>query len=1035
MGKSKLTEYAIGLDVGTNSVGWSVIKEKDGKPLEFVDCGSRIFIRSVEDKSPTPKNRKRRESRLQRRQVQRRSRRKSRLRNYLILKGFLPDVLRNNPAPEEELNKLGDPYLIRKKALDEELTSHEFGRAILHLGTRRGFLSNRKTSFGDLGDDAEALKILEKEDGDSQAKDKEEGKLKEEIRKLREKIHGHGARTLGEYLAGLERKRNRGSLHDRHTDRRMYREEFSEIWKKQSQCNPDLYKEEIREELEKIIFSQRPLKLKPDRVGHCSFERNLPRTRQARLEFQRFRYWCDINNLWYRDPETGETEIRLSQEQKEIVADALEKTERITWAGIIKLLGLKKKTSFNLQKVEGKKKSLRGNGTACGIREILKDKWDLLDEMQQYMLVEDLISYTSKKGLKRRLCSHWKFSEEKATRLAILELEEDHANLSLKAIRSILPHLQEGKRYNPDAVEAAGYKVEQPQSGNLDTLPHPPWIPNPIVQKALYEIRRVVNAIIARYGKPSAIRIEMARDLEMNTKKYKQALDRQSKNTKANEKAEEQYDIIRDRNPSLELRRYISYQDKLKYRLWEESGGRCAYSGKSIGMTKLFTHATEVDHILPYKRTLDNSYMNKVVCLSEENKEKGDRTPWEAFGETAKWDAITMISEEFPDPKRKRILTNQLDGIDDFISNQLSDTRYISSETGKYIRSLGCDISFTKGGATSWLRHQWGLNSLLGESLEKNREDHRHHAIDATVIALTSRSLYQRIVRLASESDDDCVSPEHGMEVPQQIPELRNALSERLGSLIVSHSTNRKITGALHKETAYGIRKGADGKTGVVVRRMLADMTERDKENIVCPVVKKTVERYVWEQGGKIKNAMRKLVEKPLYHPKTGNEIRRARVWVETLNPNSYWKQSAPWDKDKILRILRYGNNHHVEIIRNRKNGKYDARFVTTMEAAKRVRISKKPIIQKIHGKDWQYMTYLCINDTVSIEEEGKRKFYRVTSLDPDANRVVLKPHNDATPSKNKKKQIRRSISVLMKNFKMQKESVDALGYLYASRK
>ena len=787
--------------------------------------------------------------------------------------------------------------------------------------------------------------------------------------------------------------------------------------------------------MSQIIFSQRPLKLKPDRVGRCSFERNLSRTRQARLEFQRFRYWTDINSLRYQDPETGETEIRLSQEQKKIVADALERKERITWAKLIGLLGLKKKTSFNLQKVEGKKKTLRGNATACGIREILKDKWGLLDDTQQYLLVEDLISYTSKKGLKKRLRSHWKFSEEEATKLAVLELEEDHANLSLKAIRKILPYLQEGKIYNPDAVEAAGYKVEQPESGNLDTLPRPPWIPNPIVQKALYEIRRVVNAIIARYGKPSAIRIEMARDLEMNTKRYKQALDRQSKNTKANERAKEQYDIIRDKNPSLNLRKYISYQDKLKYRLWEESDRRCAYSGKPIGMTKLFTHATEIDHILPYKRTLDNSYMNKVICLSEENKEKGDRTPWEAFGETVKWDAITMISKDFPEPKQKRILTRELDGIDDFISNQLSDTRYISSETGKYLRSLGCDISFTKGGATSWLRHQWGLNKLLGESEEKNREDHRHHAIDATVIALTNRSLYQRIVRLALESEDDCISPEHGMEIPSQIPELRNVLSERLESLIVSHSTNRKITGAFHEETAYGIRKGADGKTGVVVRKMLKDMTPRDKENIVCPVVKEAVERYVWEQGGKIKDAMRKLAEKPLRHPKTGNDIRRARVWVsETLNPDSYWEHLAPWDKDKILRILPYGNNHHVEILRNRKTGKYDAKFVTTMEVAKRARILKEPIVKTDHGQDWQYTTYLCINDTISIEEDGKREFYRLQKFQPNEKVLVLRLISAAT-LKNKNEQKLKTISVLMRDMKMQKESVDALGYLRLSRK
>ena len=1038
--KCKLPEYAIGLDVGTNSIGWSVIKEKDGEPVEFVDCGSRIFIRSVEDKSPTPKNRKRRESRLQRRQIQRRSRRKNRLRNYLILKGFLPEVLKNNPAPEEELNRLGNPYIIRAKALDKELTPHEFGRAILHLGTRRGFLSNRKTSFGDLDDDTNARKILEKEDEKAEGKNKEEGKLKEEIKKLKEDIDKSGTRTLGEYLSELSRKRNRGDFHDRHTDRKMYKEEFSEIWKKQSNYNPKLYDEKTREELEKIIFSQRPLKLMADRVGRCSLEPNLPRTRQGRLEFQRFRYWQDINNLLYQDPETGETEIPLSEEQKKKLAETLETTRELTWVKIRILLGLNKKTNFNLQKVEGKKKGLRGNRTVYDINEIIGDKWNSLNESEQYLLVEDIISYTSKKGLKKRLASRWNFSEEEATRLAVVELEEDHASLSLKAIKKILPHMQKGKKYSYNldnatqdgAIQAAGYKVGPPEKGSLDILSSPPWIPNPIVQKALHEIRRVVNAIIRKYGKPSAIRIEMARDLEMNTKRYKQFLARQSENTKANKRAEEHYGIIRDKNPHLKLRRNISYQDRLKYRLWEESGRRCSYSGKSIGMTELFTHATEIDHILPYKRTLDNSYMNKVICLSGENRKKGSQTPWETFGNTSRWDEILMVSKDFPEPKKKRILAKELP--DDFISNQLNDTRYISRETGKYLRKLGCDISFTKGGATSWLRHQWGLNNLLGETEKKNRNDHRHHAIDATVIALTNRSLYQKIVHLASESKDSSISPEHGMEVPTQIPELRNDLSERLDNLVISHSTNRKLTGAFHEETAYGIRKKAEGKTGVVVRKMLANMTDRDKRNIVCPIIKQAVELYVWERGGKIKEAMKRLQEEPLLHPKTRDRVRRARVWVsETLNRDSYWEHIAPWDKNKTLRILPYGNNHHVEILRNRKHGKYEGKFVTSMEAAKRARILKEPVIQTDHGEDWEHIIYLCINDTVSIEENGKRNFYRVQKFQPNGNILALRLHNAATLENNKERRL-RTIAVLMRDLKMRKESVDALGYLSAKK-
>lgn len=1040
MKMEKSSGYAIGLDVGTNSIGWSVIKEEDGQPIEFVDCGSRIFIRSVEDKSPIPKNRKRRDSRLQRRQVQRRSRRKSRLRNYLVSKNFLPEALKNNPAPEEDLNRLGNPYSIRKKALDEELTPYEFGRAILHLGTRRGFLSNRKTSFGDLLDDKEAREILEGEDQKTESKDKEEGKLKEEIRNLRENIHKGGFRTLGEYLAGLPRKRNRGSFHDRHTDRAMYFEEFSEIWKKQSNFNPELYNEEIRKELEKIIFFQRPLKLKSDRVGRCSFEPALQRARRARLEYQCFRYLQDINNLTYDDPETGEIDIELSDKQKEKLATELKETKEVTWAKLRKILELHKKTRFNLEEVEGKKKGLKGNRTAFDIKEVIGEKWSSLDESEKESLVEDIVSYTSKKGLKKRLVKRWNFSEEEATRLAIVELEEGHANLSLKAIKRILPHLQEGKKYSADsrnsgekigAIQAAGYKVGlQKENDSFDTLPAPPWVPNPIVQKALYEIRRIVNAIIRKYDKPIAIRIEMARDLEENTKRYKQFRATQNKNTKANEEAKEQYEIVRDNNPHLKLSKNISYQDRLKYRLWKESEKKCAYSGKMISMTELFTHAIEVDHILPYKKTLDNSYMNKVICLSGKNREKGDRTPWEAFGNTQEWDKIEMISKNFPLPKRKKVLTKQLEGIDTFINNQLTDTRYISTEASKYLRKLDCDISFTKGGATSWLRHQWGLNSLLGKEGEKNREDHRHHAIDATVIALTNRSLYQKIVHLASESEEDSISPEHGMEVPPQIPELRNQLSECLDKLIVSHSTNRKLMGAFHEETAYGIRRRDNGKHGVVVRKMLADMTDRDKNNIVCPIIKEAVELYVWERGGKIKDAMKRLHEEPLPHPKTGDRIRRARVWVsETLNKDSYWEHLAPQDKDKVLRILPYGNNHHVEIVKNSKTEKYEAKFVTTMEAARRARTLKQTMVRKDHGEDWEFITYLCINDTVSIEENKKKLFYRIQKLDPSNKRIVLRFHSAATLN-NKDEERSKSISVLMRNFKMRKESVDVLGYL-----
>ncbi len=1031
--------------MGTNSIGWSVVEEQDGKPEKLIDCGSRIFIRSVEDKTPTPKNQKRRNMRLMRRVIERRHRRKTRLRNYLISKGFLPDTLKGKPSPEVELNELGDPYRIRAKALDEELSPYEFGRAILHMGTRRGFLSSRKTGFGDLREDTEVQEFLDREDKDdaTETSDKEESDFKKDITELYEKMEEAGMRTVGEYLATLSRKRNRGKFHDRRTERKMYQDELDKIFAKQSSLNPNLYTKEIKEAIEKIIFFQRPIKWDRKTIGKCSLEPSRKRVHLGRLEFQQFRYWQDINNLSWFDFETGEIDVKPTLEKKKLIAEALEKKANLTWAALKKkdLLDLNKKTKFNLEKVEGKnRKGIKGNTTACEIRKIIGDVWDSWNEEKQKQLVEDLLSYKSKKGLKERLKNHWNFDLEKAVKLAVLELENGHGNLSLKAVNKILPYLKEGRVYSKEselteekgAVQLAGYKdITKPKTANEDTLGKIPFIPNPIVTKALFEVRRVVNAIIKEYGKPNAIRIEMARDLEMNTERYKRYVTTQKENTKANEEAEERYKEIREQNPHLSLRESINYEDKLKYRLWKESELKCSYSGKTIKLTTLWTHEVEVDHILPYSRTLDNSYMNKVLCLAEENQKKGNRTPWEAFGETPQWDTIEGIitNDNYPAKKRKNIQAKEID--DDFINNQLSDARYIAKETGKYMRTLGCDVTFTKGGATGWLRHQWGLNNLLGDTEKKERTDHRHHAIDATVIALTNRSLYNQIVHLASKADDASIPSEHGIEVPPPLDDIREGLGDAVKQMIVSHSTNRKLTGALHEETVYGIRK-ENGKTGTVVRKNLTDMTDKNLKNIICPVIKEGFETYVNMRGG-LKTAQKKLEEEPFKHPKTGDIVRRAKVWVsQKFNEQSYWQHKNKVT-GKLLRLFTYGNNHHVEIIKNLENGKYEAKFVTTMEAARRIRMYKEPIVKTNHGKIFKFVMSICINDMVSVEQNGKRQFYRVQTLDPTENRLVLRFHAAATLDKSVE-QIRTSVYKLMTDFKMRKESLNALGHLISKK-
>ena len=227
----------LGLDLGSNSIGWALLETNDGRPHKIIDLGSRIFNKAVEDKTPTPKNVTRRAARLTRRVLQRRSRRKIRMLNYLISLDLLPKSLRDNPAPEIILNTLGDPYELRAEALDKPLEKHQLGRVFLHFVQRRGFLSNRKTILGDLVDDPDVTAVLaeaESEEDTSTEQAKEETVFKKQISVLRQTISETPApqdsesenkkcRTLGEYLftikAPLTRRNRTHSGGELRTDR------------------------------------------------------------------------------------------------------------------------------------------------------------------------------------------------------------------------------------------------------------------------------------------------------------------------------------------------------------------------------------------------------------------------------------------------------------------------------------------------------------------------------------------------------------------------------------------------------------------------------------------------------------------------------------------------------------------------------------------------------------------------------------------------------------------------------------------------
>lgn len=1018
-----MSKKILGLDLGSNSLGWALLEEVDGQANSIIDIGSRIFTKAVEEKVPTPKNVKRREMRLGRRVLQRRARRKQRMLNYLVSLDLLSNELQRNYQPEILLNELGNPYYLRAKGLDEQLTRHELGRVLLHLVGRRGFLSTKKQIAGDLIDDPDMVVYLNEID-DSPVADKEEGAFKADISEVRKAIEESGARTLGEYLFKLESgacKRNRS--HDGghlRTDRAMYKDELNKIWLQQKQYFADLPDDFMLENkgIQQIIFYQRPLKFKKDRIGKCSLEPKNNRAGLARMEVQRFRYLQDVNNLQYFERHT-EQWLNITDDDRQKLVEYFEQHRKITVTVLKKLLGLDRSTKINLEA-----KNLKGNITACEIKKVLGERWDNYSEKSQFALVEDLFSIKKKSALKARLLNHWGLDAPQAVQLCLLEFEPTHSNHSLKAINKLLPYLEQGFIYS-DARIKAGYGYETVGVQQQEKLGAPEVTSNPIVNKGLHELKRVVNAIIKQYGKPGTVRIEMARDLEMNTKRYKENEARQLKNKKANETAVDAY-------KDLNLGSYPSHIDKIKYRLWQEQSHRCAYSNKTIALNAVFTAEVEIDHILPYKKSLDDSYMNKVLCFTAENRDKGDSTPVDAWGgNKTKWNQITQAISQWKglESKVRRFYQTEEDlQKRDFISTQLNDTRYIAKLAQEYVKQLGCDVSVTKGFVVSQIRHQWGLNDLLGETNKKERTDHRHHAIDAVVIAATSRGLYKKAVAQIQRNK---------LNIPAPYPHLREELAEQIKHTVVSHASQRKLSGALHEETGAGY---IERHGGLVYRKnLLPDFTVKNAKSIVDKTIQDIVLSHLAYYGDAPKKAFADGIT--VYHKDGKTPIKRVRV-LQSKTTQKKLDQNKVGIKDKsgkVFKYMSYGNMHHVEIIQHKDTGKYKGEFVTMMQASHRAKGiqsklnlegRKQPLVKTQHGDEWQFVMALHINDLVSVAaENGERVFFRVQKFMKDQGYLVLRLNTTSTLN-DKSEEVQLSIHKLIAEQMLKLHRINAIGVI-----
>lgn len=1010
---STLSGGTLGLDLGTNSIGWALVDhDAQGQPTGLVACGVRIFQEAVDLKTRTPKNQARREARQARRLTARRRMRRQTLTGQLISCGMLPE------DDQERVLLLtrdgeGNPYLLRKRGLDEALSLHEFGRVLFHLNQRRGFKSNRKAQLGELLKDPEVAALVATEEAGALAAksprragprggaDKEESIIKAAITALHQAIEQSGSRTLGEYLWGQSTRRGI------HTDRSMYESEFEALWESQQTYHPNALTDELRAEIFRTMFHQRPLRTQKFLVARCRLEPSRRRAPKALLEFQRFRILQDASNLRIKDPRAGDWRALTAEETQTLTA-TLCRQESLKWSKARQLLHLHRSTEFNLE--AGGLEQLTGDRTSHALRRALGANWDALDEEKRKALVTDLLTIDRKDALYRRLRGPaWQFSAEEAYRLAIAELEPGYATFSLKAMRRILPYLEDGREYS-DALTRAGYRSPGDALLALRELPEPPMVRNPVVQKALVEVRKVVNTLLRTHGFPNRICVELARDMKL-TRKEKDRQQRQNKdNQRANQEATVQlYELgmIAGPNPALAKR-----EDLLKYRLWKECGGECPYTGQSIGINILFSPDVDIEHILPYSRSLDDSYMNKTLCMATFNRlEKKAQTPYEVFsGNPELYETVLQRVRHMtmkpsgtgmPLGKLRRFELRELD-VDRFVARQLSDTRYISLAVRDYLAVLGVPVEVSRGEATAALRHNWGLSRLLpGEGTDaddasKNRSDHRHHAIDAIVVALTSRRLFQQLSRLSATSSQ---SLREGLHLDLPWIGFLDEVADEIERVVVSHAPRHKIVGALHEETVYGY----DKENGCFVsRKPLESLKSADVDKIRDPVVRALVSQRIAQCDGNLSKALGDK-DHPVLHKDGRTPILSVRL-TRNLNMQS---MAAISDVDQLgHKFVKLGNNHHVEIIEHTETHQRKGVFVSAMEAARRARRARVPIVQRVgpwmvdgqeYGTGWVFVMSLSVNDLMEVPDGDGTAIYRVQKLDGPGKKITLCRHNVAT--------------------------------------
>lgn len=686
--------------------------------------------------------------------------------------------------------------------------------------------------------------------------------------------------TIGQFLYEQIKKNPHTRLKGQVFYRQDYLDEFERLWSVQSRFHSQLT-DNLKKTIRDIsIFYQRPLKSQKHLISNCEFEPNHKVVPKSHPIFQEYRIWQNLNNLFLARKDNLNEKFELSLDDKILLAEQLAFKREMSVSEALKLMNLKpKEWELNFQKLEGNRTNHAifeafariielEDGESIDLAKLKAD--DILDlfseaflrfgiepqllrvsneiegreyEKQPYIQFWHLLySAEDDENLKKCLIKKFGFKQEHTKFLLGISLQEDHASLSSRAIKKILPHLQSGLIYDK-ACTYAGYNhsssLTKEDNENRELKPELELLRknslrNPVVEKILNQMINVINAIIkdSKLGRPDEIRIEMARELKANAEQRKKMTSRIASATKDHDKfrsiLKKEFGLVR-----------VTKNDLIRYKLWLETGGISIYTGKVIEASKLFTKEYDIEHIIPKARLFDDSFSNKTICERQLNIDKSNATAFTFLQDKLSPKEFEQYQERvkgfqgrLSKAKIQKLLMANDKIPEDFIARQLQETRYISKKAKEILFDVVRNVTVTTGIITDRLREDWGLVDILkelnwekydklgltytvegknGERLKKikdwsKRNDHRHHAMDALTVALTKPAYIQYLNNLNSRAIDGAkgsqifgierkyLKRENGkLRFISPVENIRSEAKNYLSKILVSYKAKNKV--------------------------------------------------------------------------------------------------------------------------------------------------------------------------------------------------------------------------------------------------